>query len=53
MADGYSNKEIARNLRIAEATTKIHAAAVLRELGARNRTEAAALLRGWVSKNVG
>jgi len=53
MADGYSNKEIARNLRIAEATTKIHAAAVLRELGARNRTEAAALLRGWLSKNVG
>jgi hypothetical protein len=36
-----SNKEIARALKIAEATTKIHMAALLRALGARNRTEAA------------
>jgi len=53
MAEGYSNKEIARNLDIAEATTKIHAAAVLRELGVRNRTEAAVLLQTWHAKNVG
>ncbi|UVK44028.1 response regulator transcription factor [Mesorhizobium sp. AR07] len=52
MAEGYSNKEIARNLDIAEATTKIHAAAILRELGVRNRTEAAVLLQAWLSKNV-
>jgi DNA-binding NarL/FixJ family response regulator len=52
MAEGYSNKEIARNLDIAEATTKIHAAAILRELGVRNRTEAAVLLQSWLSRNV-
>ncbi|MBZ9673818.1 response regulator transcription factor [Mesorhizobium sp. B2-1-8] len=52
MAEGYSNKEIARHLEIAEATTKIHAGAVLRELGARNRTEAALMLQTWLSKNV-
>jgi DNA-binding NarL/FixJ family response regulator len=41
LALGMSNKEIARALHIAEATTKIHAAALMRALGARNRTEAA------------
>ena len=41
LAQGRSNKEIARALDIAEATTKIHMAALLRALGARNRTEAA------------
>jgi len=41
LARGMSNKEIARALTIAEATTKIHMAALLRALGARNRTEAA------------
>ena len=41
LARGLSNKEIARALDIAEATTKIHMAALLRELGVRNRTEAA------------
>jgi DNA-binding NarL/FixJ family response regulator len=41
LARGMSNKEIARALEIAEATTKIHLAALLRALGARNRTEAA------------
>ena len=41
MARGLSNKEIARELKIAEATTKIHMAALLRVLGVRNRTEAA------------
>ncbi|MCP9232603.1 response regulator transcription factor [Mesorhizobium sp. LMG 17147] len=51
MAEGYSNKEIARDLEIAEATTKIHAAAVLRELGVRNRTEAAVMLKTWLSRH--
>ncbi|MDQ8728041.1 response regulator transcription factor [Bradyrhizobium sp. LHD-71] len=41
LAQGMSNKEIAKHLRIAEGTTKIHTAALLRALGARNRTEAA------------
>jgi len=41
LARGLSNKEIARTLAIAEATTKIHLAAMLRALGVRNRTEAA------------
>jgi len=41
LARGKSNKEIARSLDIAEATTKIHMAALLRGLGVRNRTEAA------------
>ncbi|PYF00050.1 LuxR family two component transcriptional regulator [Rhodopseudomonas faecalis] len=41
IAQGMSNKEISRHLNIAEGTTKIHTAALLRALGARNRTEAA------------
>jgi DNA-binding NarL/FixJ family response regulator len=41
LARGMSNKEIARELDIAEGTSKIHTAALLRALGARNRTEAA------------
>lgn len=41
LALGMSNKEIARALHIAEATAKVHAGALLRALGARNRTEAA------------
>jgi DNA-binding NarL/FixJ family response regulator len=41
LAQGLSNKEIARALEIAEATTKIHMTALLRALGVRNRTEAA------------
>ena len=40
LADGLSNKAIARQLGIAEATVKLHVSAVLKELGARNRTEA-------------
>lgn len=53
MAEGYSNKEIARHLDISESTTKIHAAAVLRELGVRNRTEAAVLLQTWLARDAG
>jgi DNA-binding NarL/FixJ family response regulator len=41
LARGMSNREIAHALHIAEATSKIHTAAVLRALGVRNRTEAA------------
>jgi DNA-binding NarL/FixJ family response regulator len=38
---GMSNKEIAHQLGIAESTTKIHTAMLMRALGVRNRTEAA------------
>lgn len=41
IAQGMSNKEISRQLGIAEGTTKIHTTALLRAIGARNRTEAA------------
>ncbi len=40
LADGLPNKSIGRQLGIAEATVKLHVSAILRELGARNRTEA-------------
>jgi DNA-binding NarL/FixJ family response regulator len=43
IAQGMSNKEIAKLLNIAEGTTKIHTAALLHALGARNRTEAASI----------
>jgi DNA-binding NarL/FixJ family response regulator len=41
IAQGLSNKEISSRLNIAEGTTKIHLIALLRAIGARNRTEAA------------
>jgi two-component system, NarL family, nitrate/nitrite response regulator NarL len=44
---GYSNKVIARELRIAEATVKVHLRAVLRKLNLRNRTQAAL----WAASN--
>jgi DNA-binding NarL/FixJ family response regulator len=51
LAQGMSNKEIARHLHIAEGTTKIHTAALLQALGARNRTEAAFLAATLVSSS--
>ena len=53
LARGMSNKEIARALEIAEATTKIHMAALLRALGARNRTEAAHIAGNNIIKTTG
>jgi DNA-binding NarL/FixJ family response regulator len=50
LAGGLSNKEIARDLHIAEATAKIHVAAIMRTLGARNRTEAALLIASRQSR---
>src|SRR4051794_27622975 len=38
---GDSNKHIARRYDIAEATVKVHVKAILRKIGARNRTQAA------------
>jgi PAS domain S-box-containing protein len=38
---GLANRDIARRLGIGEGTVKLHVSAVMRRLGARNRTEAA------------
>ncbi len=38
---GESNKHIARNLNIAEATVKVHVKAIFRKLGMKNRTQVA------------
>lgn len=41
VADGLSNKMIARALEIADGTVKLHVKAILRKLGVRSRVEAA------------
>ncbi|MFG5120633.1 LuxR C-terminal-related transcriptional regulator [Methylorubrum sp. POS3] len=41
LVDGVSNKMIARQLDIAEATVKIHVKGILRKINVRNRTQAA------------
>jgi two-component system, NarL family, nitrate/nitrite response regulator NarL len=43
MTQGLPNKSIARSLNVAEGTVKLHVAAILRALGARNRTDAVIL----------
>lgn len=47
LAFGKSNKEIARMLRIAEGTVKVHITAAFRLLGVHNRVSAAAALQNW------
>ncbi len=42
---GHSNKEIARDHTLHEATVKLHAKTLCRKLGARNRTHAAMIAR--------
>jgi DNA-binding NarL/FixJ family response regulator len=51
LARGMSNKEIGRALKIAEATTKVHAATLCRVLGVRNRTEAAVAARALLNQS--
>lgn len=41
IAKGYSNKVIARELGINDATVRVHVRSVLRKIGVHNRTEAA------------
>lgn len=50
VAEGMSNKEIARHLSISEQTVKNHMSAILRKLKVADRTQAAmyAVRRGWV-----
>jgi DNA-binding NarL/FixJ family response regulator len=52
LAEGKSNKEIAREFEVLEGTIKLHVKGILRKLGARNRTEAvvAAARRGYLPK---
>ncbi len=52
---GHSNKMIARELNISEATVKVHLKALLRKLKARNRTQAAiwAMENGYATRSTG
>ena len=45
VCDGLQNKEIAHRFSISEVTVKMHVRAVIRKLGARNRTQAAMIAR--------
>jgi DNA-binding NarL/FixJ family response regulator len=51
LSSGKSNKEIAQELHIAEATVKIHAAAVMRALGAKNRAVAALMAQELLGRS--
>lgn len=51
LAAGRSNKEIARLLRIAEGTVKVHIAAAFRMLGVHNRVSAAAAMQARTFNN--
>lgn len=47
VADGASNKHMARELGISESTIKVHLLAIFRVLGVNNRTEAALAARNY------
>ena len=49
LAEGSSNKAIARSLSIAEVTVKHHVTSLMRALKVQNRTEAASIISryGW------
>ncbi len=53
LAEGQSNKAIARNLGISDGTVKLHVKAILRKLEVHSRVEAAvmAVVKGLPSKN--
>jgi two-component system nitrate/nitrite response regulator NarL len=46
LMEGTPNKLIARKLHVTEATVKVHVKAVLRKIGAANRTQAAMWAKG-------
>jgi len=43
LATGAQNKEIGRDLGLAEVTVKLHVRQILKKIGARNRSEAASI----------
>jgi two-component system nitrate/nitrite response regulator NarL len=53
LTDGAPNKVIARKLDVAEATVKVHIKAILRKIGATNRTQAAMWATTHLPSNVG
>ena len=53
LADGKSNKLIAHDLGMAEATVKIHVREIMRKLKATNRTQAAHLARAVTERRSG
>jgi two-component system nitrate/nitrite response regulator NarL len=55
LVEGASNKVIANQLAITEATVKVHLKSILRKINASNRTQAAiwALHHGVSSRNAG
>jgi two-component system nitrate/nitrite response regulator NarL len=53
LTDGAPNKVIARKLDVAEATVKVHVKAILRKIGATNRTQAALWATAHLPTNVG
>jgi two-component system nitrate/nitrite response regulator NarL len=50
LRDGSPNKIIARKLDVTEATIKVHVKALLRKIGAANRTQAAMWAAEHLSK---
>ncbi len=52
LTDGAPNKVIARKLDVAEATVKVHVKAILRKIGAANRTQAAMWATAHLPTNV-
>jgi two-component system nitrate/nitrite response regulator NarL len=53
LLNGAQNKQIARDLEIADGTVKLHVKSVLKEIGVQNRTQAAlwALAQGMTIEN--
>ena len=45
LAQGHSNKQIARQCQLSENTVKVHVSAILRALGLNNRTQAGVLMQ--------
>ena len=53
LTEGAPNKVIARKLDVAEATVKVHVKAILRKIGATNRTQAAMWATAHLPTNAG
>jgi DNA-binding NarL/FixJ family response regulator len=51
LAEGMSNKHIARELQISEITVKAHVSLILKKLGVRNRVQAAMEARRMLTES--